>query len=152
MTSPVTSGLAAGAAGITALNLVSYLDMAVRGRPASSAPEQVVEAIAERLGVEIPGEGEVRQARLSALGALAGIGAGVAVGLGAAVARRVACRPNTVAGALGAGLAAMAAADVPMAALGVSDPRTWRLQDWISDVVPHVAYGAVVEYVLDRRT
>jgi hypothetical protein len=33
-----------------------------------------------------------------------------------------------------------------MAVLGVSDPRTWSAADWISDVVPHLAYG-VVTYV-----
>ena len=35
-------GAAAGAAGTTALNVVTYLDMAVRGRPASSTPERTV--------------------------------------------------------------------------------------------------------------
>ncbi|MCP9968874.1 hypothetical protein LUX57_29935 [Actinomadura madurae] len=43
----LTRGLAAGAAGTTALNLVTYLDMAVRGRPASSTPEQSVERLAD---------------------------------------------------------------------------------------------------------
>jgi hypothetical protein len=37
-------GAAAGAAGTTALNTVTYLDMAVRGRPTSSTPEDIVEA------------------------------------------------------------------------------------------------------------
>jgi hypothetical protein len=37
----------------------------------------------------------------------------------------------------------MAAGDVPLARLGISDPRTWSRTDWISDVVPHLAYGAV---------
>ncbi len=35
----------------------------------------------------------------------------------------------------------MAASDVPIAALGVSDPRTWSLSDWASDVIPHLIYG-----------
>jgi hypothetical protein len=34
----VLRGAAAGAAGTTALNAVTYLDMVVRGRPASDAP------------------------------------------------------------------------------------------------------------------
>ncbi len=38
-------GAAAGAAGTTALNAVAYLDMAVRGRPASSTPEDTVERL-----------------------------------------------------------------------------------------------------------
>jgi len=29
----------------------------------------------------------------------------------------------------------------PMAALGVTDPRTWPADSWVSDLVPHVAYG-----------
>jgi hypothetical protein len=32
-------GLLAGAAGTLALNVTTYLDMAVRGRPASQAPD-----------------------------------------------------------------------------------------------------------------
>ena len=35
-------GAAAGAAGTTALNFLTYVDMAVRGRPASSTPEKTV--------------------------------------------------------------------------------------------------------------
>ena len=36
-----------------------------------------------------------------------------------------------------------------MAALGVSDPRTWRPADWLSDLVPHLAYGAVTALAYD---
>ncbi|WP_432855490.1 hypothetical protein ACQPXB_22475 [Amycolatopsis sp. CA-161197] len=31
-----------------------------------------------------------------------------------------------------------------MAAIGVSNPRNWSLSDWVSDVVPHIAYGWVM--------
>jgi hypothetical protein len=147
----LVSGLAAGAAGVTALNVVSYLDMAVRGRAASSAPAEIVETLAHRLGVDIPG-GQKWQARVSALGALGGIGVGLIVGCGAAAVRKSGFRPHPIAGAVGAGLVAMAAADVPMAMLGVSDPRTWRARDWLADTLPHLAYGAAVEYVLDRHS
>jgi hypothetical protein len=37
----------------------------------------------------------------------------------------------------------MAASDVPVARLGISDPRTWSAADWLSDVLPHLAYGLV---------
>jgi hypothetical protein len=37
----------------------------------------------------------------------------------------------------------MAAADLPMALMGVSDPGSWSGTDWASDVVPHLAYGLV---------
>jgi hypothetical protein len=35
------SGAAAGAAGTTALNVITYLDIALRGRPTSTTPECV---------------------------------------------------------------------------------------------------------------
>ncbi len=35
-----------------------------------------------------------------------------------------------------------------MAALGISDPRTWSAQDWAADVVPHLAYGLVTAATL----
>ena len=37
----------------------------------------------------------------------------------------------------------------PMTVLGITDPRTWSAADWISDVVPHLAYGAVVATMMD---
>ena len=42
----LAAGTAAGAAGTTALNLVTYLDVAARGRPSSSTPEVTVEKVA----------------------------------------------------------------------------------------------------------
>jgi hypothetical protein len=53
-------------------------------------------------------------------------------------------RLGPVAGAAAIGGAAMLATDLSMARLGVSDPRTWDLTSWLSDIVPHLAYGAVV--------
>jgi hypothetical protein len=38
----ILRGVAAGAAGTTALNAVTYLDMVLRGRGASSTPEESV--------------------------------------------------------------------------------------------------------------
>ena len=38
-------------------------------------------------------------------------------------------------------LAAMVASDGPAVALGVTDPRQWDLNSWLSDIVPHLAYG-----------
>jgi hypothetical protein len=40
------------------------------------------------------------------------------------------------------GLGVMAATDGVSAALGGTDPRTWSVQDWAADIVPHLAYGA----------
>jgi len=140
---PLLLGAAAGAAGTTALNAVTYLDMAGRARPASSTPEQVVEQLLDKAGVGIPGEGEAQENRKTALAALSGIATGVAVGCAYGLLRSVGIRPPlSVAGPL-LGLAAMAGADVPIVKLGLTDPRTWSPVDWASDVVPHLAYGLV---------
>jgi hypothetical protein len=140
-------GATAGAAGTTALNAVSYGDMVLRGRGASSAPEQVVEELARRAGLTIPGSDEVRQNRLEGLSALAGIATGVMVGSAAGVlgVRRL----GPLAGPVAIGGAAMLATDLSMARLGVSDPRTWDLTSWLSDIVPHLAYGVVVYAALE---
>ena len=140
-------GAAAGAAGTTALNAVTYLDMAWRGRPASSTPEDTVEKLAHATGVEVPGDEQTRQNRLAGLGPLTGIATGVAVGVLAALLARRLPLP-ALAGVVGT--AAMAGANGPMTALGVTDPRSWSAGSWISDVVPHVAYGFVTAAVAKR--
>jgi hypothetical protein len=141
-------GAAAGAAGTTALNAVTYLDMAVRGRPTSDTPERTVERLADELGVEIPGDPDTRSNRVAGLGPLTGIAAGVGVGIaGGLLAGRVRLPLPLAAVVLGA--AAMAASDGSMAALGVTDPRTWPASSWLADLVPHLAYGAVTAAVLE---
>ncbi|HET8560415.1 MAG TPA: hypothetical protein VFL69_07865 [Marmoricola sp.] len=142
-------GLAAGAAGTTALNAATYLDMAVRARPSSSTPQQMVEKGAEALGVEIPGEGEERENRVAGLGPLAGIATGLGVGLVYGMLDTVRLRPPRTLGALLAGGAAMAGSVVPMAATGITDPKTWDAATWASDVVPHLAYGVVVAWTME---
>ena len=49
----------------------------------------------------------------------------------------------------------MVASDLPIIALGVSDPRTWAAAGWVSDLLPHLAYGlatAAVYEALAGRT
>ena len=141
-------GLAAGAAGTTALNVVTYLDVVVRARGASSTPEDTAAKLAEELGIEIPGDENARANRLAGLGPLIGIVAGAGVGASVGLARALGFRPPLpLAGILAGGLA-MVAADAPMAVLGVSDPRTWAPADWVSDAVPHLVYGLVTTVVL----
>jgi len=72
-------GAAAGAAGTTALNAATYLDMAVRGRPPSTLPDEMAGRLADRLGLDL-GDGEAARHRRSALGALLGPAAGVGIG------------------------------------------------------------------------
>jgi hypothetical protein len=57
-------------------------------------------------------------------------------------------RPPWALGALLTGGGAMLGANGPMAVLKVSDPRSWSRADWLSDVVPHLAYGAVTSAAL----
>ncbi|GEC18190.1 hypothetical protein PHY01_04730 [Pseudonocardia hydrocarbonoxydans] len=135
-------GVAAGAAGTTALNAVTTLDVAVRGRPTSDAPEQVVAALADRAGVE------VTERRLAALAPLAGAATGVGVGAAAGALRAAGLRLPTAVGGPLLGLAAMVASDGPIALLGVSDPRRWTAQDWVTDAVPHLVYGMTTHAAL----
>jgi hypothetical protein len=141
-------GAAAGAAGSTALNAVTYLDMAVRGRPASGTPGQTVQRLSEVTHLPVPGEGESRENRVAGLGPLAGLITGVGSGVLLALARAAGWRPGLVTEAgVAAGLALLGS-NGPMTALGVTDPRTWPASSWVSDVVPHLAYGAVAAGVL----
>jgi hypothetical protein len=42
-------GMVAGAVGTTMLNVVTYLDLAMRGRPPSELPEKVVDELSNKL-------------------------------------------------------------------------------------------------------
>jgi len=144
----LAAGAAAGAAGTTALNAATYLDMSVRGRPTSDTPEQTVEALASKAGAKIPGEGETRDNRVAGLGPLSGVLTGVGIGALAGALRGLGVRVPFPLAAVGVGGAAMAGADLPMAALGVTDPRTWPPSSWAADAGPHLAYGVVTVAVL----
>jgi hypothetical protein len=140
--SRLLNGLAAGAVGTSLLNAVTYADMAVRGRPSSSIPEEDVETLASRAGVSLDDE------RKQGLGALMGFVTGFAGGAALSVLRPVlASVPWPVAGAA-TGLAVMAATDASSAALGTTDPREWDATSWAADLLPHLAYGigAVLTY------
>ncbi|GAA3129859.1 MULTISPECIES: hypothetical protein [Nonomuraea] len=131
--------LIAGAAGTCALNLVTYLDMAVRARAASSTPAETVGKLAEMGGVGL-GEKEQAENRKEALGALVGYatGAGAAVCYGMLASKR---RVPWPVGVLALTALAMVGSNGPMTALGITDPREWSASSWASDVVPHLAYG-----------
>jgi hypothetical protein len=148
---PLTRGLIAGAAGTLALDVVGYLDMAVRGRPPSMTPHLTVRRLEELIGVDL-GEDGAGYNRRSAIGALLGYATGLAVGVAyATVARHP--RPWPEAAALLA-TTAMVASDVPMTLTGITDPREWTTADWIADILPHLAYGgaaAAVDRALRER-
>lgn len=144
----LVAGAAAGAAGTTALNFVTYLDMVLRARPASSTPEGTVEALAAKFGLTIPGEGDPRANRVAGLGPITGLAAGIGVGAILGVTRGLGAQRGLLVGGLLATVGALAGSNGPMVALGVSDPRTWAARDWVADVVPHLAYGLVTAAVL----
>jgi hypothetical protein len=152
MTWGTARGALAGAAGTTALNAVTYLDMAVRGRPASDSTEQLVQEAADRASLPIPGDKDQRGNRVQGLGPLSGIAVGVTVGAAAGLVHRGLARrghslPSAVEVTL-IGAAAMALSDVPLKLLGISDPASWAAADWASDAIPHLLYGAVTYAVL----
>jgi len=141
-------GAAAGAAGTTALNAVTYADMGVRARPASSTPSDTVEELAKRSGVGIPGDDQSRGNRVEALGALSGLVAGVTTGVLLGAVRAAGWRPGAVGTFALTSAAVLVAGNGPMTALGITDPRSWDANAWATDVVPHLAYSVVATYVL----
>jgi hypothetical protein len=145
-------GAAAGAAGTTALNAVTYLDMVWRGRPASSTPEESVERLDARSPVHIPGDGEAREHRVAGLGPLLGVAAGVGTGVVLGLARAAGWRPPAPIAIAAATAVALVAGNGPMTVLGVTDPRRWSASDWMSDLVPHFAYGLVTGSILAAST
>jgi hypothetical protein len=146
----VLFGAAAGAAGTTALNMLTYVDMAARGRPASSSPETTVEKLSEAAHVPIPGDEDTRENRISGLGPLTGQLAGVGIGGLLGLIRAAGWRPGLVVSTAVATVGAMVGTSGPMTVLGVTDPRTWPAKSWVVDIVPHLAYGAVTAAVMER--
>jgi hypothetical protein len=59
--------------------------------------------------------------------------------------------PAPVRGVL-VGLAANLATTGPMAAAGVTEVREWTTDSWVSDLVPHIAYGLATAAVADALT
>ncbi|MEV7965946.1 hypothetical protein AB0O34_08170 [Sphaerisporangium sp. NPDC088356] len=144
----IVAGALAGAAGTTALYVVTYLDQSVRGRPSSGLPAQTAAKLAETARLDL-GEGEQAESRKEGVGALLGLATGVGLGV-AYGALRIPVRDVSVPVAgVGVGLAATVVADVPMTALGLTDPRTWGTAGWLSDLIPHLIYGLVTVYAFE---
>jgi hypothetical protein len=61
-------------------------------------------------------------------------------------------RTGRATAALGLGIAASVAGAAPATALGLTDPRSWGTTGWLSDLVPHLAYGIVTATTYDRLT
>ena len=143
MLTSIARGAAAGAAGTTALHASTYLDMTLRGRPSSSTPQQTIDKLSEAAGTRIPGDEEEKESRKSGLGALLGLVTGTTVGVGYGALHGFGWRPPMPVGAVVATVAAMVGSSAPMTAMGITDPREWGASDWLSDALPHLAYGLV---------
>lgn len=150
LTDRFLNGAIAGATGTLALDVVTYLDMIVRGRPASELPGRAAAKVAGRVGIDIAGDDDVSANRRDALGALVGYTTGAAIGALYGAVRGGRTKPAGFVTMLGIGAAAMAVADGALVAQRLTDPREWGVAGWLSDLVPHVAYGAVVARVTQR--
>lgn len=133
-------GVLAGAAGATALNFVNYLDMAVRSRPPSQTPERSAERVAGLLHLRL-GDGQAASNRRAGLGPLLGYLATFGAAAGYAAMTRSRPRWPVATAALTA--LGMGAAGGSMTLLKVTDPRRWNATDWATDIVGHLAFGAV---------
>ena len=127
-------GAAAGALGTVALNAATYGDMIVRGRGASSIPSQIA-------GQFVDKGGPTAQNRQSGLGALQGFVVGLGIGTAYGLVRPFLGKVSKLRVGAVLCLAAMAGSDGPAAALGVIDLKQMGLNAWLSDIVPHLAYG-----------
>ena len=150
VTRPLLYGAAAGAAGTTALDAVGYADIALRGRPVSTTPETTVRKLAEKLHVKIPGEGPVLDNRVAGLASLTGFAVGIGMGAVLSLTRAAGWHPSRAAEYAAVTVGALTCTNGPLTLLGVSDPRTWSAADWVSDIVPHLAYALVTTAVLER--
>lgn len=150
-------GAAAGAVGTVALDVATYTDMALRGRPSSNTPATLAGILAGKVGLSLSSgnagsNDEVAQNRKSGLGALLGYLTGLGVGTAYGLLRsQLDDLPGPLAG-VGVGLAAMAASDVPIVISGASDPTKWGLSGWAADAIPHLIYGLVTVAVFEAFT
>lgn len=144
MSTRLMRGLASGALGTAALNMTTYLDVAIRGRATSSVPAQDVEKLADEAGVDLAagGSGEEAENRKQGLAALMGYVTGLTVGAVYGLVRPHARAVPLPLAAVAVGVGAMAATDGATTLLGNADPTQWSAKSWATDIVPHLAYGA----------
>ncbi len=144
-------GLIAGATGTVALNVTTYLDMALRARPASPVPAQTAGQLADAADVDLAPDNdeETEQNRSQGLGALLGYVSGLGFGAlyGLVAPRLGGASVPVAAGALT--LATMAGSNVPATVAGNTDPREWSTKDWVADIVPHLMYGLITAVVFN---
>lgn len=148
----IVVGVLAGAAGTTALNTVSYLDMLISARPASDTSEVTITKLEEVIKLRVPGDEVQHNNRVAALGPMTGIAVGVTIGAVLEIARSLGWRPGAVVLAVVATSGALIGSNTPMTLLEVTDPRKWSARAWISDIIPHLAFGIATATVLWKVT
>ncbi|MDT5259900.1 MAG: hypothetical protein QOD10_4980 [Mycobacterium sp.] len=104
--------------------------------------------MARLFGLTVPGTGDILANRLLGLGALTGYAAGIGMGLVLGLAYALGWRPGLLVATLVATAIALIGTNGPMTVLGVTDPRTWGVVGWISDLIPHFGYGVVTALVV----
>ena len=145
----VRRGLIAGAAGVTALDAVTYLDMLVRGRPASDVPARTVNELAKKIGIDkLDASDEKTTNRRSATGALVGYADGVLSAIAYGALHSAVRVPWPVGAALLAGLTLLVG-EGSAARTGVVDWSKWGPAEWIADIVPRLAYGGVTAITVE---
>ena len=146
----LTSGMLAGAAGSTALNLFTYSQQAVKGTASGATPDQAAQAVIQAVGGEVPGTPDQVQNRLEGLGPVSGLGVGLGIGALGGLLRALGVKIPITAAPVVLGLGAMAVSDGVMTAVGVTNPRTWTAGSVVQDAIPHLVYGAVTVLALHR--
>lgn len=150
----VLRGVASGATGTAALNIATYLDIAIRGRASSDVPGKVAGALTQSVGIPLEAEansmGNISddekaraQHRLTGLGALMGYATGLSIGALYGTIRPVFGRMSVPVAGLVLGAAAMATSDVPATITGATNPKTWGMSGWVADIVPHALFVLV---------
>jgi hypothetical protein len=144
-------GTVAGAVGTIALDVATYADMALRGRPSSEAPSTMVKNVAAFAGVEpLAADDDTARNRRSGTGALLGYANGLAVGAAyGAIPPALRGRVPLALAAIVVGGAAMALSDVPLVKSGATDPKKWGAEGWLADIVPHLLYGLAMACAFD---
>jgi hypothetical protein len=134
--SPI-AGLLAGAVGTSALNIVGYADMALRGRPASRVPDAVATIFARRLGCELDAN------RAEGFGMLLGYADGLTFGLAYGLLRPPLRDVPWVLGGCALALATLTPEFVAAALDATDHPKRWGIEGWMAALAPRLAFGLV---------
>ena len=140
-------GLAAGMAGTAVLNATTYADMAVRNRPPSHLPDEVVQEFANMAGI-----GRLDEHRREGLGMLMGYADGFSTGVLFGILRPHMRAVPWYAMAAGMTIFTMALSEGTATALGKTNPATWGASKWIAGLIPRFLYGCATCLVYDLLT